>query len=68
MSKTTQINGHRVEIGYCLEGTGKRVYIDGEDKTEYVNRLLRSDTDGIVHGTSFVIDALERASIQSTTD
>lgn len=64
MSRTREVDGHRIEIGHHLDGRGKRVYLDGNDVTEKVLEELgpRPQSRGmpLPHGDKFVLDWMEQ--------
>lgn len=64
MSRLREVEGHKIEIGYHLDGKGKRVYLDGNDVTEDVLHELgpRHENRGmpVPHGNKFVLDWVEQ--------
>jgi len=63
MSRSRDVDDHRIEIGQHLDGKGKRVYLDGNDVTEKVLEELgpRHENRGmpVPHGDQFVLDWME---------
>lgn len=63
MGRMREVEGHKIEIGYHLDGRGKRIYLDGRDVTEKALEELgpRTESRGmpLPHGDAFVLDWME---------
>jgi len=61
MSAIKTIGGHRVELGHCFDGYGKRVLVNGKDVTEHIRMELGKDTEDYVSdGNAFICSYIEK--------